>query len=67
MIGFDDFHFIRPLWLLLTPIVIWVWWLRRKAQDPLRGWRAVVDGKLLGALTVGEDTGKRWRGVMRQA
>jgi Ca-activated chloride channel family protein len=59
----EDFHFMRPTWLLLLPIVVWIWWLMRKAQDPLRGWRAVIDQDLLGPLTVGEDTGCRWRGA----
>ncbi|HIE95554.1 MAG: tetratricopeptide repeat protein [Fuerstiella sp.] len=37
----DDFHFLRPAWLLLTPLILWIWWLARTAEDPLRGWRAV--------------------------
>lgn len=48
-----DFHFIRPVWLLLAPVVVWLWWLGRKSQDPLRGWHAVMDRELLDALTVG--------------
>mgnify|MGYP000679929878 CR=1 FL=1 len=57
-----DFHFIRPAWLLLLPVVVVVWWLARRSQDPLRGWRAVMDLRLLEALTVGEDVRTRWRG-----
>ena len=37
-----DFHFIRPAWLLLAPLVVWLWLRVRKSQDPLRGWRAVI-------------------------
>ncbi len=48
-----DFHFIRPAWLLLVPIVICVWWLVRKSQDPLRGWRELMEHELLDAMTVG--------------
>ena len=48
-----DFHFIRPAWLLLAPVVVWVWWLVRRSQDPLRGWRAVIEPELLDALIVG--------------
>jgi len=58
-----DFHFIRPLWLLLGPVVAWLWWLGRKRQDSLLGWRAVMDSDLLKVLTVGEDQGQRWRGA----
>ncbi len=58
-----DFHFIRPAWLLLSPVVVWFWWMGRKTQDPLRGWRAAMDRDLLGALTVGADKRSRWRGA----
>jgi Ca-activated chloride channel family protein len=48
-----DFHFIRPAWLLLAPLAVWIWWRVRKSQDPLRGWRAAIEPELLEALTVG--------------
>ena len=48
----DAFHFIRPAWLLLAPFVVGIWWLIRRSQDPLRGWRTVMDRELLVALTV---------------
>ncbi len=51
----SDFHFIRPAWLLLLPIVVSVWWLGRRWQDPLRGWRAVMDDDLLDSLTIGAE------------
>jgi Ca-activated chloride channel homolog len=56
MNNLGDFHFIRPAWLLLAPIVTWFWWRVRTAQDPLRGWRQVMDPQLLDALTVGRIT-----------
>ena len=56
------FHFIRPAWLLLLPLMLWIWWLARTAEDPLRGWRAVMDRKLIEALTVGENGGNHFRG-----
>ena len=58
-----DFHFIRPAWLLLAPVVIGIWWLARQSQDPLRGWRAMMDPELLAALTVGRAGRDRWRGA----
>lgn len=58
-----DFHFIRPAWLLLVPVAAWLWWRLRQFQDPLRGWRAVMDEKLLEAMRVGEDARSGWRGV----
>jgi len=53
MTALEHFHFLRPAWLLLTPVVVWLWWLVRTRQDPLRGWRAWMDRDLLAALTVG--------------
>jgi Ca-activated chloride channel family protein len=58
-----DFHFIRPAWLLLAPAVVLVWWLERRLQDPLRGWRAVMDRELLAAMAVGGNASNRWRGM----
>jgi Ca-activated chloride channel family protein len=53
MTGLEYFHFLRPAWLLLLPVVAWLWWQSRLRQDPLRGWRGWMDGDLLAALTVG--------------
>jgi len=59
----SDFHFIRPAWLILVPVVVLVCWLERRLQDPLRGWRAVMDRELLAAMTIGGNTRSRWRGM----
>jgi Ca-activated chloride channel family protein len=48
-------------WPLATAVL--VWWLARRSQDPLRGWRAVMDRDLLDALTVGKYARDRWRGA----
>ena len=48
----DQFHFIRPAFLLLVPVVLAVWWLWRRTADPLRSWRAQMDPDLLHALCV---------------
>ena len=53
MIGPEHFHFLRPAWLLLLPVIGWLWWRVRRQQDPLRGWRGWMDGDLLAAMTVG--------------
>lgn len=52
----SNFHFIRPEWLLLTPLVIGLWWLWRRRSDPLRGWREQMDPDLLDALSVGHES-----------
>ena len=54
----DNFHFIRPAWLLLTPLAIGLWWLWRRRSDPLRGWREQIAPELLEALVVGRESGK---------
>jgi Ca-activated chloride channel family protein len=63
MTWIDNFHFLRPAWLLLLPVSAWLWWWVRRSQDPLRGWRAVMHPQLLAAMMVGPATRQRWRGV----
>jgi Ca-activated chloride channel family protein len=47
-------HFIRPVWLLLAPLAIALWWFWQRQADPLRGWREQIAPQLLAALTIGE-------------
>lgn len=47
LLGLDDFHFLRPLWLFALLAVPLLAWLRRRAQAGADPWRAVVDGPLL--------------------
>ncbi len=54
-----NFHFIRPLALLLIPVVIGLWWLWQRRSDPLRCWQEQITPELLNALTVGRETMKR--------
>ncbi|SHO51211.1 vWA domain-containing protein [Desulfopila aestuarii] len=42
-----NFHFIRPEWLLLLPLVAGVWWMWQRYVDPLRGWREQISPELL--------------------
>lgn len=50
------FHFLRPWWLLLAPLVLaaWYWW--RHYADPLHGWREQIAAPLLEALVPGGNT-----------
>lgn len=48
-LGLDDFHFLRPLWLLALFALPLLLWLRRRAQVSADPWRAVVDAPLLAA------------------
>ena len=54
------FHFLRPAWLLLIPVAVWIWWRMCHRRDPLRGWRLVMEPVLLKAMTVG-DGKQTWR------
>ena len=57
----ENLHFIRPWWLLLLPVVMSAWWIDRKSDDALIGWRNLIDHRLLNALTVGGTSQSRWR------
>lgn len=54
----DSFHFLRPMLLLLLPVVALVWWAWRRRSDPLRGWRSQIEPELLDALTDRHDQGQ---------
>jgi Ca-activated chloride channel family protein len=57
MTQLEQFHFLRPGWLLLVPVVVILWWLVRKGRDPLRGWHTWMDRDLLHAMTIGTAAG----------
>jgi Ca-activated chloride channel family protein len=54
-----QFHFIRPLALLLAPLAAVLWWVLQRRSDPLRGWREQMDPDLLDALVIGRDSQHR--------
>lgn len=54
---FNQFHFIRPVVLLLLPVAVWIWFVWRRQADPLRGWREQIEPSLLAALVVGRKSG----------
>jgi Ca-activated chloride channel family protein len=41
-----EFHFLRPLWLLLTPVALFAAWRIGTGAGGMSGWRAVVDRAL---------------------
>jgi len=61
MMSFEEFHFLRPWWLLALPLVVLAWWLLKRVNDPLSGWRGAMDPELLEAMTLGEDSGSKVR------
>ena len=53
MIELQDFHFLRPLWLLALPLVlifVWLIWQQNRLDDS--PWRKLCDGWLLKQLLV---------------
>jgi len=59
LLAIGAFHLLRPLWLLLLPVVAWVWWQNRR---PVTRRAPPADGlapHLRQALTVGETRRRR--------
>jgi len=55
-----EFHFLRPLWLLVLPLAIWAAWRIATGRGGQSGWRAVVDTPLQPyVLADGESVGQR--------
>jgi Ca-activated chloride channel homolog len=59
MSPFETVHFIRPLWLLLLPLVLLLPWLWRRARRPAGDWSRVCDAHLLRWLSVEQGRGSR--------
>ena len=59
----EDFHFLRPLWLLaLIPLLALAWWWLRRTRSG-SGWETAVDSELLAVLLDAEPGGTaRWLG-----
>jgi Ca-activated chloride channel family protein len=52
MNGFDELHFIRPLWLFLLPLVVFLPWAWKRTRRPSGDWARVCDPHLLKWLSV---------------
>jgi Ca-activated chloride channel family protein len=56
-----DFHFLRPIWLLVLLPVLLIWWGLWRHQDGIASWRQIIDPHLLPHLLVGESKGRGMR------
>jgi Ca-activated chloride channel family protein len=58
-----NFHFIRPLWLLMLLPSIFLFWLLHRKQSASIQWEGIISPHLLKHLIVGETQKKRMRPV----
>jgi Ca-activated chloride channel family protein len=58
----DALHFIRPLWLLLLPLVVILPWVWKRTRRPAGDWSKVCDPHLLRWLSVKQVTEQGRRG-----
>ncbi|MDY0213772.1 MAG: VWA domain-containing protein, partial [Desulfuromonadaceae bacterium] len=61
-----EFHFLRPLWLLIFPVlVLGLVWLQRRGVRPAQIWEQICDPQLLPHILIGEGgrdgDGRRWQ------
>ena len=54
----ENFHFLRPLWLVIIPFVIWLHLRLRRQFNVAAGWKHVIAPHLLQHLTVNGDSDK---------
>jgi Ca-activated chloride channel family protein len=60
----EQFHFLRPAWLLLLIPASFLMWSVYQRSDSLRAWKKVIGPNLLGHLLLRESRQKgRWRPV----
>ena len=48
--GVEDFHFLRPWWLLGVPPLLWLAWYWVKRTRGGSGWESAIDNQLLSVL-----------------
>jgi hypothetical protein len=58
-VAIDAFHFIRPLWLLLLPVIVGLWWTVRRTRGRRDVPTAGIAPHLRVALTVGASEARR--------
>jgi Ca-activated chloride channel homolog len=59
MSSMELFHFLRPLWLLLLPVLIVLLWVMAKRRLSSRSWEAICDENLLPHVLIGGSTRAR--------
>jgi len=57
----EQFHFLRPVWLLIIPFAIWLHFRLRRNFSAALVWKSVIAPHLLESLTVGGKEARRIR------
>lgn len=57
----DNFHFLRPLWLLLLPGVIWLYFTLRGFTSSQWRWQRIIEPALLDHLIISAQSSNRIR------
>ncbi len=57
--GLEQFHFLRPAWLVIIPIAAWLYWRLRGRYNAAAQWRHTIAPHLIEHLVVG--SGDRYR------
>ena len=60
-VALDQFHFLRPHWLLVIPVAIWLHMQLRRGFSAALQWQAAIQPHLLKHLTVSGQGAKRLR------
>lgn len=63
MSGFELFHFLRPAWLLLIPVLLWLGWLAHRRESATSNTLAQLPPHLSAALTMGQQQTRGFRPV----
>ncbi len=60
----QGFHFLRPWWLLLLPLLLFMLWQLRRSRLQSRRWQTVCDAALLPHLLISERGARQRRGML---
>ncbi len=56
----EEFHFLRPLWLLALPVILVLVFYLHRVQGRGSDWSQVIEPELLEALTYTNSSSRRW-------
>lgn len=63
MLALSVFHFLRPLWLLLVPVILALWWLIRRRRSGRNTAAQGIAPHLQTAMEVGRNLARRIRPI----